>query len=851
MPSQPIDGAILRRLGGGVPLATVMDELAVTRAEWDTRWRDELHRRVPAVTGERLVRGGTVGRGRGRTPSSAVLILRDARGLPHVRATTDADLFFGYGYAMAQDRLFQMDLRRRRAQGRLAEVLGLEGLEADRIARTIGLHLAADAEALRLDDETYTLLDAFAAGVNAHVAEVGNLLPIEFDLLGYRPDPWTVAASTACAMSWRWQLTGRPLVVVAPELVKRTLGDGPLYRRFLDAQREADGVSIVPRGAYPTGRVGVEPLPHIPAWAAAQGRGHASVASDDEPKIGPFPVTSIAMARAEGGSNDWVVAGSRSQSGKPLLASDPHLPYEAASSMYEVHLQGGSFDVAGAGLVGMPGVSIGRNRHLAWGFTNNICPLRDLYAESPDTVEALRTESIEIRGADPVGLEIRGTRHGPVIDELLPAFATGTGPVSMRWAGVLPCDWTGAQLRLSRAQRVGEAMEAVRGWRVPTFSVVLADTDGRIGYVATGAVPIREVPERGYRPGADATHDWAGSIPREGMPQVVDPPPGYLVTANNRPAPDDFPYPLSGTWDEGMRSRRIGALVEALTPGNAAAMGRIQTDTAVHRAPTTVPALAEALTRLAAARSDSASTDHPEDAAERRTLARAGYELAAWDGMAAPDSRGATIYEVLFTRWTQAVARERLGENVGTFVAPWAAGLAAALLVADDEGWFTSGRRDEVLLDVASAGVRELTTLLGPDVATWRWGRLHRLRLRHPLAGRGALAELLAKPPVEVGGDSWTINNSGFPGGAAGRPDATAFEPSSGAGFRMVVDLGESPPRAWTVTAESQSGHPGSAHWNDQLDDFVRGRAHRVALDPIEVDATAVDRLTIVPEERP
>jgi len=840
---QAIDRGILRQLGDGAPLATVLGEHGLSPASWDESWQAELRRRAPALDGTRRIHATA----RGRNLAGTVHIVRDRRGFPHVRASREPDLFFGYGFAMAQDRLFQMDLRRRRGEGRLAEILGTDGLEADRIARTIGLPLAAQAEAERLDAATRALLEAFAAGVNAHITASDDLPAVEFDLLDYRPEPWSVEASTACAMSWRWQLTGRPLVVVAPELVKRALGEGPLYRRFLAAQREADDVTIVPGDAYPRHRVGVVPLPPTPPWAAA-----TADQPTDERAHAEAHAVSLAQglpAGADGGSNDWVVAGSRSRSGKPLVVSDPHLPYEATSSLYEVHLQGGSFDIAGAGLVGMPGITIGRNSNVAWGITNNICSLRDLYAEVDGGVAPLRTETIAVRGADSVTLEVQGTRHGPIIDDLLPPVAASTGPVSMRWAGVLPCDWTAAQLRMGRAGSVAEAMEATGGWRVPTFSVVFADTDGAIGYLATGAVPIREVVERGYRPGSDPLHDWTGSIPPEGMPRVVEPERGYLVSANNRPAPDDFPYPLSGTWDEGLRSRRIGALIEAATPADAAAMGRIQNDTAVHRAATTVPALVDALERLADGNGepDRAAAD---TALERRLRVRSAQELASWDGMAGPDSRGAAIYEVFFTRWTQAVARERLGDDVGAFVVPWTAGLAASILAGeDDAGWFLSGRRDSVLLETAAAAISELATLLGPDVGTWRWGRLHRLRLRHPLAARGSLAELLVKPAAEVGGDSWTINNSGFPGGPLGQADPAAFEATSGAGYRMVVDLGASPPCAWTVSGESQSGHPGSAHWNDQLADFVGGRMHRVPMDPAEVDATVVHRLVLVADD--
>ena len=788
-------GALLRSLGKGAPIDEACAAAGLSREGFDGWWAGEVERRLPALTGTRSAAVG-----------GAVEILRDDRGLPHVLATSDRDLFFGYGFAMAQDRLFQMDLRRRRGHGRLAELLGPDGLEGDRIARTVGLHMLAEAELARLDSETRGLLDAFADGVNAHVATANDRLPIEYDIVGAAPAPWTALDSVACATSWRWQLTGRPWVIAVPEVVKRALGDGPLYQAFLSAQGEADDVSIVPPGSYPTSRVDMR---------------HGAAT----PQVG-------AGTSADGGSNNWVVAGSRTTTGRPILASDPHMPYESASSFFEVHLQGGSFDVAGAGLVGLPGVTFGRNRQAAWGITNNICSLRDLYAEGPDAVIGERREQIDVRGSRPVELMVRETRHGPIADELLPPIAAGTGPVSIRWAGALACDWIAAQLRINRARSVAGLGEAVRGWIAPTFSLVMADDAGRIGYRATGAIPIREVPERGYRPGDDPTHEWAGLIPPDGMPQVTDPPTGFIATANTRPAPDDFPYPLAGTWDEGLRARRIGERIVTETPVDGEAMARLQTDAHVHRAATTVSLIVRVVE----------SALGPGEMLQRQAL----DVLAAWNGEASHNSAGAAIYEVVFARWTQAVVAEQLGAEHAVFLAPWAAGLAASLLGRDDAGWFTSAERRHALLgDVFRAAVTEVAATLGPDASVWRWGELHRLRLPHPLSQRGDLATLLERPPVPMAGDPWTLSNAGFAGDHGDR----AWEATSGAGYRLVVDFGESAPALYSITAEGQSAMAGSPHADDQLDDYLAGRLRPVPLERGQIERTAISRLVLLPLE--
>src|SRR5439155_19730556 len=288
-------------------------------------------------------------------------------------------------------------------------------------------------------------------------------------------------------------------------------------------QAEADDESIVPPGSYPS-RPG----------------GCAGVAVS-EPQSGQ-------------GSNNWVLAGKRTRTGRPLLASDPHIAFDAVSCWYEVHLCGGSFNVAGASYTGMPGVLIGRNERVAWGITNNICSQRDLYQEKTEPAhpncflydgrwEPAREleEVIRVKAGGPVRKTIRFSRNGPIVDEVLPPAARQTGPVALKWLGAYEGGWLTALLGMDRAQTAAEFREATRPWHVPTFSLVFADAEGHIGYQAVGRIPIRNVRERGYRPGWDPKHQWDGLIPFEGMPRLADAPRGWAATANNLPAPDVFP----------------------------------------------------------------------------------------------------------------------------------------------------------------------------------------------------------------------------------------------------------------------------------------------------------------------
>src|SRR5262245_38534027 len=380
----------LCQLGAGESITEVCATAIMSRDQFDAWWQAECRKRVIS----------------GQPPRAGVLVERDRWGIPHVQANSDEDLFFGFGFATAEDRLFQLDYLRRRARGRLAEILGPEAVESDVLYRTIGLARIAEDELCTLLPDVRTLLDAYTAGVNALMEEALENPPIEFDLLNYRPEPWAPADCLAIMGEFRWYLTGRFPVIAAPEMVKRALGDGPLYRDFIVG--EFDDESILQHGESPAG----------PA---------------------PFSSSTIGDETA-GGSNNWVLAGSRTATGKPLVASDPHVPFAAVSLWHEIVLSGGTFRVAGVAYAGMPAVMIGRNERVAWGVTNNICSLRDLYQEKTDPNHPNcflfdgrwepvreREEVIAVRGQSPVRKLVRSSRNGPIVDDILPPPVRDTG----------------------------------------------------------------------------------------------------------------------------------------------------------------------------------------------------------------------------------------------------------------------------------------------------------------------------------------------------------------------------------------------------------------------------------------
>ena len=794
---------VLRRLGAGEAIDAICADVGWTRAEFDLWWQREAASRAPRCTGQ-VVAG----------VRTAAAIERDRWGIPHIFADRPYDLWFAFGFAMAQDRLFQMDYLRRKGLGRLAEVLGADGLPLDIVARTVGLNRIAEAEWSQLPGQTRDALEAFAAGVNGWIAECGEQLPIEFDLLDYRPHPWSPLDSLAIECEFRWYLTGRFPVIVMPEMAKRVLGEGPLYRDFILG--EEDQETVVPPEAN---------------------------------RDRQFPAAGDSVGQAAGdcdgtGSNNWVVAGRHCRSGLPMVASDPHIAFEAVSCWYEAHLCGGGFNVAGMAYVGMPAIMFGRNERVAWGMTNNICSLRDLYRERTEPAhpgcfqfagrwEPSRelVETIQVKGREPVSRTIRFSRHGPVVNEILPLREQQTGPVTLKWLGAEHGGWLTALLGIDRARTVAEFREALRPWHVPTFNVVVADATGRIAVQSTGRIPLRKTAERGYREGSDPEHEWIGLVPFEAMPHAINPSRGWLASANNRLAGNDYPYPLYGTWTSGYRAARIRQMIEArlTAPANSAVeqgftcddFRDMHQDALSLRAVTCVPPLLAAMSEV--------SDSQVEAAIEH---------LQRWDGRVEPELVAPTLFNVFFTFWSKAVADVRFAGATAELLAKQAEGIASRLLAEDRLGWFPDGERLPRIRRVFSDTLAYLTQRFGPDLSAWQWGRLHRLPLRHVLSNRGDLGQLLDHGGGPVKGDMTTVCNTGS------GPDWLA---TSGAVYRLIADLATDCLLA--VDAQSQSGHVAAAHYSDQFAAWSAGEYHVLPLSRVAVSKIVVETLKLNPAD--
>ncbi|MCH2202901.1 MAG: penicillin acylase family protein [Fuerstiella sp.] len=787
---------ILKRLGDGQSISDVCCAVAVSRKEFDTWWQKEIRSRVPNPSGSISAPVAT-----------SVVIERDHWGIPHVFADSDQDLFFGFGVAVAQDRLFQLDYLRRKGMGRLSEVFGEDTLSQDSIARTVGLNRIAATQWRNLELRVRMLVESFTAGVNQVIADTADSPAIEFDLLQYRPEPWQPVDCLVIENEFQWYLTGRLPVIVIPELAKRVLGKGPLFNEFIFG--EADDESILHPGDY-------EPATPVNESSPT---GHAM--NDPDATVG---------------SNNWVLSGQRTTTSQPLLASDPHIAFEAVSCWHEIHLCGGSFHVAGMSYTGIPAVMFGRNEHVAWGITNNICSQRDLYQERTDPqhpgcflyddqweTERCLTEIIEIRDRPAVEKTIRFSRNGPIVDEILPVEAEHSGPVSLKWLGAHGGEWLTALLDMDRADSVSGFRQTLRPWQVPTFSIVIADTDGNIGFQTSGGIPIRGDLERGYRRGWDPNHQWNGQIPFESMPSTVNPSRGWVASANNRVAPNDFPWKLFGCWSSGWRARRIRNMIESKPLHAPDDMGTMHQDTMSLRAEELVPLIVPILQKH--------SAQHIQDAVS---------VLDEWNCRCDSDSIGATIFNVFFTHWCRRVASQRFDSDLIDLMSTAMSGCAGRLLKADPANWFDGTDRQQALINSFEDAVNMLIDRFGSDQRDWTWKQLHQMPLKHILSDRGDLSNLLNHGGTGVHGDMVTVCNTG---------SGDDWSAATGAGYRIVSDLSAAPPALRAIDAQSQSGHPGSLHYDDQYERWHSGDYHEIQLVRDTIGDLCITKLTLNPDQ--
>ncbi len=721
-----------------------------------------------------------------------VEVLFDRWGVPHIQARHLADVFFAQGYCHARDRFWQMELNRRLARGELAAMFGERLLQVDRFVRRLGFLRCAEAEAATVSAEVRTLAEAYTAGVNAYLER--HRRPVEFMLLGLRPQPWRPVDSLAFGRFMGWSLTYN--------------WESELIRARLIAQLGPERAAALEPG---------DPAGAIPWDLGPQSRDSLAVARDVQPLAG----------LVGGGSNSWVVAAARSTSGRALLANDPHFRPRIPAVWYVAHLSGAGLDVIGATLPGTLGVLIGHNARVAWGITASMIDGQDLYVERADPARPRRfafrdgwedaqviREEIRIRGREaPFIEEVVLTRHGPLLNGTVGIPPAGT-PLAGKGTTELCTSPTEALLRLNKAADWPTFRAALADWTFPVLNFVYADVDGNIGYKLAGRVPLRTGGD-GYAPvpGWDGEHEWQGYVPFDELPEAFNPPDGLFATANTRPAAPCRHF-LSRDWVDASRWVRIMDLLRQQPRHSLEEAQAMQTDV------TSVPA--QEVARLLVA---SAAAWAPTEAALQPLRVRALGYLANWKGEMGPQSVPAAIYSVFRREYVRRRHRDLpaplLAYVLGQGVDEVLAGVstfhhrAAGYLL----GYLQEPANPQEIGEAFDTALGELRRLLGPDPVNWQWGRLHQILFAHPIGLGAPLLDRflgLSQGPVPIGGDADTIAQSGSD------PWHPYMASTFTVSYRQLFEAGDWD-KGLFILPTGQSGHPGSPHYADMLEAWRRG----------------------------
>lgn len=740
--------------------------------------------------------------------TASVEVLRDDHGVTHLFAADVKDLARATGFVHGQDRYFQMELLRRLGKGAMAELFGPELVEHDRRVRRAGLAQAAVSELNRMTPEAREILEAYVAGVNAYRTAKLETLPPEFQLLEHVPAPWE-ATDTLVIGKWM-------------SLILSSNGSVELLRANLV---EALGLAA----AYTlTGLVPpeIEEEASLPAsYRAASLEGHAL----RKP---------VVWGNAPGASNAWVVSGERSASGRPLLASDPHLALSMPSVWYEMHLSGGGIDVAGASLPGVPFIWIGQNRRIAWGVTALYADVQDHYLETVNPADTRQyavgdswarldviPETINVKGGSPVTEEVRISRHGTIVGE-----SSDGRLIAQRWDAIWSGDHLLAVWKLNQAGSWQEFTEALRNWASPALAFLYADVEGNIGFFPGGEIPVR-VGFDGALPvdGSLGEYEWSGAIPHEMKPIIFNPEDGVIVSANHDMLAPETPYPLGLDTLSSFRADRIHTLLGSSRSLTLDDMARFQNDR--------YDMSTESILRHAVALQAS-------DDAQARALEL----LRSWNGQMA---RGAApaIYQALYRSLLVNTFQDEMGEELfQQYLRYVESGHGGGLyaIIDDEASLFWDNRntpevegRAEIFQKSMADAVGSLSRELGVDMDTWDWGMLHGVRFEHPLGRETPLSWLFSRGPIPFGGSTYTIANAMV---SLRQP----FTAPAGTSFRLLADL-DALDRSRSVIPTGASGHPFSPHYFDSNPEWVEGASHPLLMDRPAIESASESKLLLQP----
>ncbi|WP_419819279.1 penicillin acylase family protein [Glaciibacter flavus] len=788
-----------------------------------------------------------------------VSVYRDSAGIPQIVADNPKDLFMAQGYVHAQDRFWEMDFRRHVTAGRLSELFGASQVPTDTFIRTLGWRAVAEKEVKLLDPETLSFYQAYADGVNAYLAtHQGADLSLEYAVLGiqtpgYKPEKWTPADSVAWLKAMAWDLRSNLDDEIDRALLSTKLTPEQVAQLHPDYPFASHPTIIGGPAPAATAAASVEPLGEAASVAAAAPLTRLKAALDGVPAL-------MGPAGSDIGSNSWVVSGSLTDTGKPLLANDPHLGAVMPSIWYQAGLHclkvtaECPFDVSGYTFSGLPGVIIGHNDRVAWGFTNLGPDVADLYLEKVkgtsyemDGVEVpltSHTEKIKVAGGAPVTITIRATEHGPIVSDISDAFGTithdyptkagypdGDYALSLQWTALTPGRTASAIFAIDRSTNWDQFRAAASLFEVPSQNLLYSDVDGNIGYQAPGLIPIRRSGDgTAVNPGWTSASGWSGYIPFSALPSVFNPPSGFIVTANNAAAPADFPAFITRDWDLGYRAQQITTRIQAqIASGEkftVKTMASIQADDVDANAVQLAPVLADL--KLSG------------DAAKGVAL------LKKWDHRDGVDSAAAAYFQMTWRQLLVAMFGDKLPDGTRPAGGDRWFSVVGTLLGQPDSPWWTNKKigvsgRDEMLAYAAKKAWEEGTDAMGGDPSTWRWGSLHTLELTNASFGESGvppLEWLFNRGPYELPGSTSVVDALGW--------DATenTYDVHWVPSMRQVISLADFDQSTW-INLSGESGHAFHPNYADQTTLWQQNQTRPWLFTPKAYQKAAKDTLVL------
>ena len=823
---QSVRGSKLRVLGRGIKYLLL---LAVVLVGGVFLWFQT------AVRGAMPKLDGTVRVAGLRAP---VTVVRDEHGVPSITAQTMDDLFFAQGYVTAQDRLWQMDMMRRFGAGELAAALGSDYVKVDREQRTLGLREVARRSLAEAPAEERAQLDAYARGVNAYIAEHHYGLPLEMRVLRYFPRAWTAEDSLLVGAAMAEELNhGTYQDDLNREKILARLGPELTSDLYVESSQrdivpghdldEIEPAAVVPDTAQQTAK---EPLAARRPGRRRHHRAELKLPAPEGPEAPMLAMqsqsTPAMMDRVRAGSNNWVISGAHTESGRPLLANDMHLPHHIPNTWYEAHLTCGDFDVAGVTLPGAPWVVVGHNRRIAWGFTNVGPDVEDVFVENFNaqgeyqTPEGwrkpeVRHEVIHVKRGRDVEMDVLVTRHGPIISK---EMKNEGRQLALKWA----IYDTGLNLpfyAVNSAQNWEQFRAAFAGYSGPGQNVVYADVDGNIGYQATGRVPVRAAGD-GSLPvsGADDAHEWTGYVPFEEMPSVYNPPSGIIATANGRITADGYKYSITKEWESPYRTERIYRVLRQDKKFTAADMLALQTD------------VQSDLDKFVAQRMVYA-VDQTPGASER--VKSAADILRHFDGKISMDSAGAAIEQRARLWLTQTLLKSKLGDDADLYRWFMKTVWLENTIGFQEARWLPGEYKSWDALLAAAVEAAANDPQAPRELANWKYGDYASVQIAHPIFGKWPwLKKYASTPRLPQSGNGITVKQVGG-----------QFAPSE----RFTADFADLDQSTLNIV-NGQSGNLFSPYFNDQFDSWYRGTTFGLPFKPETVERTAAHRLTMVAE---